>query len=199
MDKSPTGTITSPLSSSQYCSGDDRKSKPQNGYGSLLCLSVFIVIFSIQGCSGKDDIETIRKLIERGAGFAEKHDIGALMDLTTENFQAMPGKLDRRRTKRILWMAFKHYGDLKIMHPEPAVDLESDGLNAQVSAPFLILKKGHVYPDLKELYRNPRQWLVKVGESADLYRFTFKLIKKGRKWRVNLASIEKFSGLGFAD
>ena len=42
--------------------------------------------------------------------------------------------------------------------------------------PFCI-KREISYPDLKELYLDPKAWLAKAGENADLYRLNLKFKK----------------------
>ena len=95
--------------------------------GALILASAF--------CSPKDDERALRELVEKAARFAERHDIGGIMDLTTEDFQAQPGDLDRRGSKRILFMTFRHYGELKVFHPQPSVDLESGEVGPPYPSP----------------------------------------------------------------
>ena len=128
---------------------------------------VGLLILASGFCASKDDERAIQELVERAARFAEQHDIGEIMDLTTEDFQARPGDLDHRGTKRILFMAFRHYGDLKVVHPRPSIDLDSGGDVASVSVPFLIVKRDQSLPELKGLYSDPKRWVEKVGEGAD--------------------------------
>ena len=120
------------------------------------------------------------------------------MDLTSEDFQAQPGNFDRRGAKSILFMTFRHYGELKVFHPQPDVDLESTEGGSSVSFPFLIVKKDQSLPELKELYNDPKGWVQKAGESADLYRFKLKVTKVDGNWLVNRATLERFTGMGFS-
>ena len=121
------------------------------------------------------------------------------MHLTTEDFQAQPGDLDRRGLKEILFMTFRHYGELKVFHPQPSVDLESGEGGPSVSVPFLIVKKDQLLPELKELYSDPKGWVEKAGEIADLYRFKLKVAKVNGNWLVKRAYLERFTGMGFSN
>ena len=168
-----------------------------NGTRPWLLLIVGAVILACPFCSPRDDERALRALVEKAARLAEKHDIGGIMDLTTEDFQAQPGDLDRRGAKRILFMAFRHYSKLRVLHPQPSVELESEAGGASVSVPFLIAKKEQPLPELKELYRDPMGWIERVGESGDLYRFKLKTVKVKGNWLVKRASLEKFTGMGF--
>ena len=120
-----------------------------------------------------------------------------LIDLTTEDFQASPGRHDRRGLKRVLWMAFRHYGDFRIHFPRPDITISEDGGASTAVITFLIAAKDKDFPALKELYRDPREWLREVGERADLYRLTLDFVKDNGDWLVRTARVESFRGLGF--
>ena len=62
--------------------------------------------------------------------------------------------------------------------------------------PFCI-KKETSYPDLKELYMDPKTWLAKAGENADLYRLNLEFKKYQDEWLVESAHLESFKGLRF--
>lgn len=119
------------------------------------------------------------------------------MSFTTEDFQALPGKMDQRLTKRLLWLVFKKYGQLRIMHPAPDVEVISEGREATARFPFLILKKDHTLPSLQKFYEDPQRWVEEIGESGDLYRLRLELIKKEGDWLVKQAVLESFTGFGF--
>ena len=161
----------------------------------LLTVAPLILILAF--CAPKDDEKALRELVEKAALLGEKHDIGGIIDLTTEDFRAMPGDMDRKGAKRILFMAFRHYGELKVVHPIPNVDLETGEGGPWVSVPFMIVKKDRTLPELDELYNDPKGWMEKIGEKADLYRFRLNVVKRKREWLVKRAYLEKFSGTGF--
>jgi len=161
----------------------------------LLWLVLFL---SLMSCARKDDTDVIRKLIKQGALCAEKHDIRGLMKLTSEDFLAMPGQHNHHGVMRILWMAFRHYQEFKVIYPKPSVELESNCLTASATIYFIIVKKDVSFPKLTELYKDPQGWLEEAGENADLYRLTLELLKKNRDWLVTQAHLEFFRGLGFS-
>jgi len=162
-----------------------------------LTLLMWIVFLSVPSCSSPDDVTAIRNVVKEGARLGEKHDLGETFDLTTEDFTALPGKLDRRETRRILWMAFRHYGEFKILYPRPGVEVQSDRGSASAVFPFLIVKKDASFPNLKELVEEPQRWLEAVGENADLYRLKLDLIKEGGSWLVGQAHLQRFTGVSF--
>jgi hypothetical protein len=131
-------------------------------------------------CSKGDDFEAIRKLIDKGVALGRNTISANLMKLAGEDFIALPGDLDRRSTRAILWRAFNYYGAFKIIHPRPSVDVESDGKKASAGLPFLILRKDVSFPKLRDLRMIQRRWLEEVGENADLYRLDMELAKEKR-------------------
>jgi hypothetical protein len=168
------------------------------------CLHVFLFFFAlsiivIPCCGEKDDATAIRSLIRKGAGHAEKHDIGGILKLASEDLRVLPGDADRREVRRILWLAFRHYGDLKVIYPRPDIEIEKDGNHASAQFPFLIVKRDQSFPKLNELVDDPQKWVQEVGERADLYRLKLRLSKSGGEWLVNQAQIERFTGFGFGD
>lgn len=156
-----------------------------------------ILFVFVSSCSPKDEVAAIRELIRKGAELAEDHDVGGVMELTTENVVALPGRHNRMEIKRIIWLAFKHYGNLKILYPEPSVNLTPNENSASSRVYLLIVKKDRNLPELKELYTEPRRWLEEVGENADLYQLDLQMLKKDGDWLVKQAHLEGFKGIGF--
>lgn len=135
--------------------------------------------------------------MKEGARLGEKHALGEIFDLTTEDFTAFPGKLDRRETRRILFLAFRHYGEFRILYPQPDVEVQSDRVSASAVFPFLIVKKDVSLPNLKNLVEEPQRWLEAVGENADLYRLKLDLVKAEGRWVVRQALLQRFTGVSF--
>jgi hypothetical protein len=156
-----------------------------------------ILFVFVSSCSPKDEVAAIRELIKKGAQLAEDHDVGGIMELTTEDVVALPGQHNRLEIKRILWAALLHYGKLKVLYPEPSVRLTSNESVASSRVYLLIVKKDRNLPELKELYKDPRRWLEEVGENADLYQLNLQMLKKDGDWLVKQAHLEGFKGIGF--
>jgi hypothetical protein len=166
---------------------------------SLFLLLTVLAFFIIPCCGEKDDVTAIRGLIKKGADHAEKHDIKGILELASKDLKVSPGDADRREVQRILWLAFRHYGDLKVAYPRPSVEISKDGRHASAQFPFLIVKKDQSLPQLKDLVNDPQRWVQEVGERADLYRLKLSLSKSSGDWLVDQAQIERFTGLGFGD
>ena len=168
-----------------------------NGIGlRALACGVFCLFF-LPSCTGKGETEVIRGLIEKGARLAEGHDVGGLMEMTTEDFSALPGNRERAEVRGILRMAFRHYRQFRILYPKPGVDLSEGGNAASAIIYFLMVRQDRTYPDLNELYENPQAWLEEVGENADLYRLTLQWVKRKNAWLAVQARLDPFRGYGF--
>jgi hypothetical protein len=161
----------------------------------ILLTIVFLLVIS---CAEKDDAAAIRALIQEGAELAENHDVNGILELTTEDVLALPGRHNRAEIKRILWAAFMHYGKLKVLYPKPSVEIYGTQKGAACRMYLLIVKKEQAFPDLKELYNDPKGWLEKVGANADLYQMNLQLLKKDGAWLVREDYLEGFKGIGFS-
>lgn len=151
----------------------------------------------ILSCSPKDEALAIRALIEKAAKLAEAHEIGDLMDLTTDDFIASPGRHDIRETRSILFLAFRHYGQFSIIFPRPSLDWKEQSDEAAVVVYFTIVRDGQPLPGLNELYDDPKNWVQKAGDKVDLYQLKLQVKKVKKKWLVESAHLVGFKGLGF--
>ena len=156
-----------------------------------------IVLLLFPSCTKEDETEKIRSLIKEGVELAEKHDISGLIAFTTKDFIAQPGKHGSREVRRILWFAFNHYGNFRIMYPEPSVDLGPEGREGSARVYFVIVKKDQSVPKVQDLYKDPKGWIEQVGERADLYRLSLDVVKEHGDWLVKGALLEPFRGTGF--
>ena len=94
-------------------------------------------------------------------------------------------------------MAFQHYGPLRVLYPQPGIDLDPAKQSALGTVYFMIVKKELSYPALEGLYMDPTAWLAKAGENADLYRLKLEFKKTRGGWIVTGARLDRFRGLGF--
>jgi len=167
-----------------------------NSTATLLLLCTCLLWLS---CSDTDDTAAIRRLIAKGADLAEAHDIGGIMDLATRDMRAMPGDLNRRAVKGVLWNAFNHYGPLKVLYPRAEVEVAQGATRASARFPFVIVRKEQTIPGLEALADDPLAWLKTVGDNADVYRLTLQFAKQRGGWAVDRACLERFSGIGFEE
>ncbi len=141
-------------------------------------------------CSRDDDAETIRKHIAEGAALAEAHEIGDLLNLTTEDVRAMD--MDRRGIKGVLWRVFRQYGGFALLYPRPTITIAEGARDASTQFPFLIVRKTIDIPGLQHLREDPLAWVDAVGDQADLYRLRLEWIKQDGNWLVDHAHLERF-------
>jgi len=114
-----------------------------------ICAILFplLVLGCILSCSPGDETTAIREVIKQGATLGEEHDLSRLINLTSDDFVALPGNVDRRETRRILWLAFRHYGSFKVLYPLPSIDLKPDRRSASQVSPFLSFEKTLLSPN----------------------------------------------------
>lgn len=159
-------------------------------------LAVGVCVF-VSSCGGKDDTKAIYALIQKGTGLAEDKQVGDLMDLALPEFVAQPGSRNRQEAKGVLFAAFMHYDKFRIHYPRPEVALFPDDGRAEATIRFLIVRQDQSIPGLKELYDDPRKWIEKAGEKADLYQLKLALKKEEGEWLVSEAELAGFKGAGF--
>jgi hypothetical protein len=160
--------------------------------GAMLSLSkwrvcCFLVVGALAfSCGPKpnDAVQQIRRRIQLGAQRAEGHNIGGIMALADDAFVAQPGSRSSAECKRLLWLAFKRYGEFRVLYPQPKVTLSKEKDRATAKVPFLIVKKDQSLPDLKSLYEDPQGWLEKMGDRGDLYQLSLEFAKRGSDWLV---------------
>ncbi len=158
-------------------------------------LPVACLLWLTLACAAGDEASVLRDQIQEGAGFAEKHDIGALMGLASPDFKAQPGDHGSRAVRGILFKAFRHYGDFKIYYPRPFVEVSKSKETALATVYFVILRRDYVLPDLKAFYDDPQGWITAVGKKADLYELELVFEKKNRRWKVRQARMNPLKGL----
>lgn len=164
----------------------------------LLFILPLLLGLSCGLCSQEtSDEEQIRKIIKMGVEFAEKKDIGGIMELASEGFMAMPQRMDRRQTKGMLFYIFRRYKDLSIMYPRPSVSVEPGATVGSARVVFLLLRGGDARPDVEGLADDLDQWVRKVGDYTSLYRLKLSFVKEDDDWLVERAHLERFKGLGF--
>ena len=164
----------------------------------LATLGVLIACLCIGCGSGAppDDEVLIRKLIDEARALAEQKKINELMDLATRDLTVDPGRRDRQAVRATLFAAFRFYRAFQIKYPRPMVSVDAAKTRGETTIPFVIVRQGAAFPDLKALYDEPERWLEEVGRMADLYHLTVWLKKDGDSWLVERAHIQGTKGFG---
>ena len=143
-------------------------------------------------CSSGDETAHIRNIIEKGAAFAESHDIKSLLKLATDDVVAMPGPHDVRSIKKILFWAFNHYGNFEIRYPRPLITFNDSKEAASSTIFFILVRKDHKIPGIKELYDDPERWLEQISEKAELYQLDLDFVKKAGHWKVKTVHLARY-------
>jgi hypothetical protein len=158
----------------------------------LMCVCMVVT-----ACSRSDDAQQIRAHIARAAELAEAHNVGAILDLATADVRALPMDLDRRGIRAVLWRTFNIYGPLTVLYPRPPVEIHTAAGQASTEFPLLMVRKEVDIPGLEDLRNDPSAWMEAVSDHADLYRLRLQWINDDGTWRVDLAVVERFDGIGF--
>ncbi|RLB59965.1 MAG: hypothetical protein DRI34_00130 [Deltaproteobacteria bacterium] len=158
----------------------------------VLVLPALLACLSCDRCGEQTpDEELITRLVDRAVELAEKHDIGGLMDLASSDFLARPGNHDGRETRRLLFLIFRRYRSIEILHPRPRVELDPSGERATARVVFLMLRRGQERPDLEGLGDDLDRWVERAADFARLYRLDLDLVKIDGDWLVQQARLER--------
>ncbi|GAB4355718.1 MAG: hypothetical protein Kow006_22310 [Gammaproteobacteria bacterium] len=156
---------------------------------------LFVTVVGLSGCSTPDEEAAIHELIGEGVARAEAHDLGGLADLVSEGFTADPGGLPWRDAKRLLFVGMKRYGNFRILHPKPSIELEEHGQRAEAVVHFLVVNRDRILPELEGLHEDPGGWLRALDRNADLFTLAMQLSRESGEWRVYRARLTRFAGL----
>ena len=153
-------------------------------------LSLLTTFSACSRCETHDDETLIRALIEGAEKSAEKHAVGEIMDLTTDDLIVLPGEKDRSSVKRTLFVAFRFYDKFDIVYPRPTVNVDKSRVFAEAVIHFVILRSGIERPALAELYEDPDAFIEQASKMADLYQLAIWLKKTDGDWRVRKAHLK---------
>jgi hypothetical protein len=156
-----------------------------------------LAVILVCNCGAKDDTRAIREFIQNSARHAEAHRVGDLVEATTEDFMALPGRYNRGTTRGILFRVFKYYGRFKIHFPRPSIQIDPSSNRAKATIYFVMVRQDIDIPDLRELTDDPQQWLKTAQQKADLYQLKLNLVKQDSQWMVAQAHLQAFKGTGF--
>jgi len=148
-------------------------------------------------CPGSNDEAAIRGLLEQAEQLAEKHAVGDLLELATNDFTVSPRGKNRREVKHILFWAFKRYGNFSLYSPRASLEIDPEGQTADATVHYLLVKSKKNMPDLESLADDPEAWLARASEMANLFRVKLHLCKTDDGWLFASAVFQCFRGTGF--
>ena len=120
----------------------------------------------------------IRKTLARAARAAQERDLGALMDLVSEEFK---GKgMDRRTLKQFVFVQLHRGTWRRVFFVNTSIDVQPDGKSARVET-GAILTSGEKVETIEDV----------AGTDAGSYRFDIIMeLEEGDTWRVTTAEYE---------
>lgn len=161
----------------------------------LLVLTLLVAALLV-GCEKKDDAAAIRALGAELVASAEKQDISGMFEHATSDFVANPGGRDEQGARQILFVAFRRYGSLDVVHPSFDVTIDESGRGATLAVPFTIVREGQSFDQasVEKLVDDPTAWAQAVGEAVgDPYHLKLSLRKEVDDWKIWKADLTSFS------
>ena len=149
-----------------------------------LQLILMLFGFLLMGCERHEDEQEVLNVVNDGIAMLEEQKVGKSMRLTTGDFLAHPGKMGRMATSRKLMAFFRGKSDIRILHPEPDVEILEAGDAALVSMPFVIARKGAEAEYLAKLEDDPGAWAVAASKYTSVQNVELSLVKQKGRWLI---------------
>jgi hypothetical protein len=151
-----------------------------------LALAALAVLLLVAGCQDEAVDRGAELLVEDAVQAVGDRDVRGLIELTTDDFIALPGRVDRATATRRLFLSFKLNGPVEVLHSRPEVDVDSP-TSARVSCPFVVVRRGNSDPALDVLADDPAAWSEHAAELGEVVTADLSLVKHGETWLVQTA------------
>lgn len=158
----------------------------------LALLALACIVTFTTGCkSDTSDEAQIRAVVSEAVEYAEAHNTSDLLDLTSNEFIANPGRRTRADVSRVLFVAFKRYGNFKVQHPRYSVSIDDSGREASATIPFLVVREGQDDGELEEITGDPRSWVDAATRAVgDPHTLAIRFVKLRDTWKVKSVEIK---------
>ncbi len=150
----------------------------------MVILSGALLGGALLGCDGADEEQGPVSVVSEGVGLLESSKVGGALKLTTKDFVAFPGRLDRKAVSRRMVSFFRTHGEIDIVYPTPEVEVVEDGNAALVTTPFVVAKKGVSTESLDQLSDDPEAWEKEASRFTTVEHAEISLVKQNDLWRV---------------
>jgi hypothetical protein len=144
--------------------------------------SLFVV--GALGCEAGEDEQKAVSVVEDGIALLEEESLSKMVRLTTSDFLVQPGKLNRKAVTARLYNLFRTYGGVKVLYPEPEVEILDGGDTALITMPFVVAEKGVTGTALEDLRDDTEDWVKEARQFTDVQRAEISLVKKDDRWLV---------------
>ena len=139
----------------------------------------------LSGCEAGEDEQAALSVVSSGTALLEKGEIAKALRLTTSDFLAQPGRLDRRTVLSRMAAFYRLHGEIVILHPTPEVEILDSGKAALVSAPFVAAERGVDRKALDDLADDTEAWEALASQFTTVEHAEVSLVKQGDRWLVS--------------
>ena len=151
----------------------------------LQILSFIAAAFGVfAGCEGGEDELAVVSVVNDGIALIEDESLAKVMHLTTKDFLAQPGKLNRKLATTRLYNFFRSNSGISVLHPAPEVEILDGGESALVKMPFVVAKKGVSVRALEDLYDDEAAWTDAAKRLASVGNVQISLVKENDRWLI---------------
>jgi len=147
-------------------------------------ISLTLIVGALFGCEANDEEQAALSVVSDGVQLLESQNVAKTLRLTTKDFLAQPGRLNKSAVTGKLISFFHKSGDIEILHPTLDVDIRNAGKSALVSTPFVVAKKGVEREDLDDLADNSEAWTELASTYTKVENAEISLIKQEGRWLI---------------
>lgn len=153
----------------------------------LMLAAIFLLAaFGSFGCESQEEQE-INAAVQEGIETFEQGNLSKLAKLTTRDFVAYPGKLNRKSLMRKLYLAMRNSREIKVLHPTPEIEVDPGEESALVDLPLIVVTSEDADKELADFSDDQLKWMDKAEQLAEVQHLELSMIKQGDRWLVRTA------------
>ena len=154
----------------------------------LLHLSAALLMSTVwSGCESADEEQAVLSVVTEGITLLEDTEARQALRLTTSEFVAHPGKLDKAAVLRRLASFYHAHGALEILHPAPEIEIRAGGDTALVTVPFVVATRSvssTAIDALDALRDDTSAWEEKARAYTAVEQAEISFVKENDRWLV---------------
>lgn len=151
----------------------------------LRTLASAVLLSALIGCESADEEQSVLSVVNDGAALLEKADPVNALRLTSKDFVAQPGRLNRKTVLSRLNAFYRVHGGIEILHPTPEVEILDSGKAALVTTPFVAAERGVSRQALDDLADDAAAWEKLAADYTTVEHAEISLVKENDRWLVS--------------
>ena len=154
----------------------------------LSLLTLLLLVPAWTGCEGSEDEQAVMSVVTNGVSLLENTEIKQALRLTTSDFIAQPGRLNKQATLRRMASFYHAAGEVEILYPTPDVEIRDSGTVALVTAPFVVAKRSvsqDALDALDALSDDPEAWEEKASAYTAVEHAEISFLKQNDRWLIS--------------